>query len=78
MEQTDFIQLLKHAKIASISVLISLLAWTILGIMLVAAIITPPDLMTLVLVTIPLYLLYEVSILVTRNVNTNVSSIMSD
>ena len=31
-------------------------------IMLVAAIITPPDLMTLVLVTIPLYLLYVVSI----------------
>lgn len=31
-------------------------------IMLVAAIITPPDLMTLVLVTIPLYLLYEISI----------------
>ena len=31
-------------------------------IMLVAAIITPPDLMTLVLVTIPLYFLYEVSI----------------
>ncbi len=33
-----------------------------LFIMLVAAIITPPDLMTLILVTIPLYLLYEVSI----------------
>lgn len=31
-------------------------------IMVVAAIITPPDLMTLVLVTIPLYLLFEVSI----------------
>ena len=31
-------------------------------IMLVAAIITPPDVMTLVLVTIPLYLLYEISI----------------
>ena len=31
-------------------------------IMPVAAIITPPDLMTLILVTIPLYLLYEVSI----------------
>lgn len=30
--------------------------------MVVAAIITPPDLMTLVLVSIPLYLLYEVSI----------------
>ena len=33
-----------------------------IGIMLVAAVITPPDVMTLVLVTIPLYLLYEVSI----------------
>ena len=34
--------------------------------MYVAAIITPPDLMTLILVTIPLYLLYEVSILVLK------------
>ena len=33
-----------------------------IGIMLVAAVITPPDLMTFILVTIPLYLLYEVSI----------------
>lgn len=39
-------------------------------IMLVAAIITPPDLMTLVLVTIPLYLLYEISIRVTKWVET--------
>lgn len=38
-------------------------------IMLLAAIITPPDLMTLILVTIPLYLLYEVSIGVIRHVN---------
>lgn len=37
-----------------------------LVIMLVAAVITPPDLMTLVLVTIPLYLLYEVSIRVIK------------
>ena len=37
-------------------------------IMVVAAIITPPDLMTLVLVTIPLYLLFEVSIRVIRRV----------
>ncbi len=35
-------------------------------IMLIAAIITPPDLMTLILVTIPLYLLYEISIRVVR------------
>ena len=37
-----------------------------LAIMIVAAIITPPDLMTLILVTLPLYLLYEVSIRVAR------------
>lgn len=37
-----------------------------LVIMLVAAIITPPDLMTLILVTIPLYLLYEISIRVVK------------
>lgn len=39
---------------------------SLLIIMIVAAVITPPDLMTLVLVTIPLYLLYEVSIRVTQ------------
>ena len=44
--------------------------YAFLIIMIVAAIITPPDLMTLVLVTIPLYLLYEVSILVTQGVKT--------
>ena len=38
----------------------------LLLIMIVAAAITPPDLMTLVLVTIPLYLLYEVCIRVVR------------
>lgn len=37
-------------------------------IMLAAAVITPPDLMTLILVTIPLYLLFEVSIRVVRRV----------
>lgn len=35
-------------------------------IMMVAAVITPPDLMTLILVTIPLYMLYEVSIRVVK------------
>lgn len=42
--------------------------YAFLIIMIVAAIITPPDLMTLILVTIPLYFLYEVSIFVTRHV----------
>ncbi len=36
------------------------------AIMIVAAVITPPDLFTLGLVTVPLYLLYEVSIWVVR------------
>ena len=40
--------------------------YALILIMIVAAIITPPDLMTLVLVTIPLYLLYEVSIVVLK------------
>ena len=42
--------------------------YAFLIIMLVAAVITPPDLMTLILVTIPLYLLYEVSILITKRI----------
>ena len=37
-------------------------------IMIIAAVITPPDLMTLVLVTIPLYFLYEISIAIVRRV----------
>lgn len=40
--------------------------YAFLIIMVIAAVITPPDLMTLVLVTIPLYLLFEVSILVLK------------
>ena len=47
-----------------------------LVIMLVAAIITPPDLMTLILVTIPLYLLYEVSIRVVRIIEKNFEDYM--
>lgn len=35
-------------------------------IMMVAAIITPPDIMTLILVTIPLYMLFEISIRVVK------------
>jgi len=40
-------------------------------ILITAAIITPPDLMTMVLVTIPLYLLYEISILVATKTCSN-------
>ncbi|MDO4190936.1 MAG: twin-arginine translocase subunit TatC [Bacteroidales bacterium] len=40
----------------------------VLVIMITAAIITPPDLMTLLLVTLPLYLLYELSIRIVGHV----------
>lgn len=51
-------------NIVTASMLAQYRKYAFLIIMVVAAIITPPDLMTLVLVTIPLYLLYEVSIMV--------------
>ena len=38
----------------------------LLIIMIVAAIITPPDIMTLIMVTVPLYILYELSIRVAK------------
>lgn len=41
-------------------------AYAFVLIMIIAAIITPPDLFTLVLVAIPLYGLYEISIFVLR------------
>ena len=53
-------------EIVSASMLKQYRKYAFLVIMVVAAIITPPDLMTLVLVTIPLYLLYEVSIIVLK------------
>ena len=40
-----------------------------LTIMVVAAIITPPDLMTLILVTIPLYMLYEISVRISKYIS---------
>ena len=46
----------------------------VLIIMFVAAVITPPDLMTLILVTIPLYLLYEVSIRVVKIANKQIKT----
>lgn len=45
-------------------------------IMVIAAIITPPDLFTLVMVTIPIYALYELSIFVVRKVKVKQKSVM--
>ncbi len=43
-------------------------AYAFILIMIVAAIITPPDIFTLILVTIPIYGLYKISILVVRKI----------
>ena len=50
------------------SILIKYRRYAFFVICFVAAIITPPDVMTLVLVAVPLYLLYEVSIKVVKKV----------
>ena len=60
-------------EIVSASMLKQYRKYAFLVIMVVAAIITPPDLMTLVLVTIPLYLLYEVSIMVLKRMERKTS-----
>ena len=49
-------------------------SYAFLIICIVAAIITPPDIMTLILVAVPLYLLYEVSIKVIKRVEKKAAS----
>jgi len=44
-------------------------AYAFVIIMIIAAIITPPDIFTLILVTFPIYGLYEISILVLKRIN---------
>lgn len=51
--------------------LIKYRTYAFLIICLVAAIITPPDVMTLILVAVPLYMLYEISIKVIKSVEKN-------
>lgn len=43
-------------------------AYAFILIMVIAAVITPPDIFSLILVTIPIYLLYELSILVLKRI----------
>lgn len=57
---------LSRLGFVSAEILASYRKHALLAIMVTAAVITPPDLMTLVLVAVPLYLLYEVSIRVAR------------
>ena len=57
---------LAKLNIIDSEILVKYRQYALIIIMIVAAIITPPDLMTLILVTVPLYLLYEASIIVVR------------
>ena len=59
---------LKKIGLISSGTLIKYRRHSFLIIMVVSAIITPPDIMTLILVAVPLYLLYEVSICVVKSV----------
>ena len=63
---STFVSLTLVMGVVTSSLLANYRKHSFIAIMLVAAIITPPDLMTLILVTIPLYLLYEVSIRVVK------------
>jgi len=40
-------------------------------ILIIAAVITPPDVFTQILVTMPMYALYEVSILIVKRITNN-------
>lgn len=55
-------------KLVQSSYLIKYRRYAFLIICIVAAIITPPDVMTLVLVAVPLYMLYEISIKVVKSI----------
>lgn len=52
-------------------------AYAFILIMVIAAVITPPDIFTLVLVTVPIYGLYEISILVLGKLKNNSQSIIT-
>lgn len=60
--------ILAKMGIVRASIMVKYRKYAFLAICVVAAIITPPDIMTLILVAVPLYMLYEVSIKVIKRV----------
>ena len=50
----------------SYSLLVQYRKWAMMLILTLSAIITPPDIFTLVMVALPLYLLYEISIIILK------------
>ncbi|MDE7401803.1 MAG: twin-arginine translocase subunit TatC [Muribaculaceae bacterium] len=62
---------LAKMRFVNSSFLVKYRRYAFLTICLIAAIITPPDIMTLILVAVPLYMLYELSIHIIRCVENN-------
>lgn len=60
------INLLIRFNIISLDKMISLRKYFLVGAFIVAAIITPPDVLSQTLLAIPLYLLYELGIIISR------------
>ena len=58
----------KEMILTTSSFLIRYRRYSFLVICIIAAIITPPDLMTLILVALPLYMLYEISIKIIKSI----------
>lgn len=62
------IMLLTHLRIISASLLAGKRLYAIVGIFIVAAFLTPPDVITQILLAVPLLILYEISILMAKMV----------
>uniref|UniRef100_UPI0040566260 twin-arginine translocase subunit TatC n=1 Tax=Alistipes sp. TaxID=1872444 RepID=UPI0040566260 len=63
--------LLGKFGIITADMLITYRKFAIVVILIISALITPPDVFTLILMTIPLYLLYEISILILKKMRSN-------
>ncbi len=70
--------ILARMGIVQSSYLIQYRRYAFLIICVIAAIITPPDVMTLILVAVPLYLLYEIAIKVVKYIETKNTSIVRE
>ena len=66
--------ILAKLEVISSSLLKEYRKWAVMLIASLSAIITPPDLFTLVMVALPLYLLYEISIVIIRNVENSINN----
>ena len=60
------IYLLIYFKIVTYRKMISLRKYMFVAVFIIAAIVTPPDILSQIMLAIPLYLLYEIGILISK------------